>query len=140
MPDHDDRATSSDLDRLRTQPGDYEQPLDPVTDPPAISRVAWVGFLILLVVVAIGLWVWTRGVTPAPVTAAPNDTPAHAERAVASRGHRLGEPDPSRPALPELDGNVRPLPVALSRRPEPAALLTTDRRTLGRQDQLLASS
>lgn len=128
MPDHDDRATRTDLDHLRAQPGDYERPLDPVTDPPAISRVAWIGFLALLVVVAVGLWVWMRQVTPAaePVAAAAPAEPVPEERPVAATGLGIGDADPNLPALSDLDGYVRPLLAALSRHPELAALLTTD--------------
>lgn len=129
MADHDDGAERRDLDQLRTQPGDYEQPLDLVADQPAISRVAWIGFLILVTVVAVGLWVWLRDAPPTSGPAAVTadaDVAEPGERPIATAGLGVGDPDASLPALSDLDAYVRPLLAALSRRPELAALLTTD--------------
>lgn len=129
MPDHDDRVTRPDPDQLRPHADGDLPPSDPRYDPPAVSRIAWIGLVALLVAVAAGLWFWLRddSADPAPV-AATTTTPADPveRRAAALTGLGIGEPDPDLPSLSQLDGYVRPLLAALSRRPELAALLATD--------------
>jgi hypothetical protein len=129
MPDHDDRVTRPDLDQLRPHADGDLPPTDPVRDPPAVSRFAWIGLVALLVVVAAGLWVWLRDdpAAPVPVAEAPTTAAEPVERrAVSQTGLGIGEPDPDLPPLSQLDAYVRPLLAALSRRPELAALLATD--------------
>lgn len=129
MPDHDDRVTRADPDQLRPY-ADGDLPPDPVHDPPAVSRFAWIGLVVLLLVVAAGLWFFLRDATPAPASSAAEPAATDAapvERPVAgAAGLGVGEPDPDLPPLSQLDAYVRPLLAALSRRPELAALLASD--------------
>lgn len=117
-----------DLDRLRGRDDGREPLQEPLRDYKPDNRLAWMGFLVLLAVVAIGLWLWGPRSTQSPSEAVgrvPVDEVV--ERAAPEmRGLGVGEPDADLPALGDMDGYVRPMLSALSRRPELAALLATD--------------
>ena len=116
-----------DLDRLRGQDDGRPALEAPVLEHKASTRVAWLGLIVLLLAVGVGLWFWAPRTSESPaesvgrVPAEPLSAPS-----VASTGLGKGEPDPNLPGLDSLDSYVRPLLAALSSRPELAALLASD--------------
>ncbi len=117
-----------DLDRLRGSDDGRDALEEPLTNYHPRSRVPWVGLILLLTAVAIGLWWWAPRSTPTPAPdAATSPVPAATERPADPRsGLGIGDPDPALPGLGDLDGYVRPILAALSSRPELAALLASD--------------
>lgn len=117
-----------DLDRLRGR-DDARDPLeDPLIAYQPSNRVPWVGFLVLLVLVALGVWYWAPRTARSPAEAV-GRLPTEEVVTPDSSGADLaaGMADPNLPPLGgELDAYVRPLLSALSSRPELAALLASD--------------
>ena len=117
-----------DLDRLRGR-DDGRAPLEaPLRDGKPDNRLAWIGLIALVVIIAGGLWWWAPQPTQSPAEAVGRvPTEEVVERSVPEiSGLGVGAADPNLPPLGELDGYVRPLLSALSSRPELAALLTSD--------------
>ncbi len=117
-----------DFDRLRGSDDGRDALEEPLTDYHPRSRAPWIGLILLLTAVAIGLWWWAprSTPTPAPVVATPPVPAATEPPADPRSGLGIGDPDPSLPELGDLDGYVRPILAALSSRPELAALLASD--------------
>jgi hypothetical protein len=117
-----------DLDRLRGSDDGRDALEEPLSNYHPRSRVPWIGLILLLAAVAIGLWWWAPRSTPTPAPVAPSTpVPAATEPPTEPRsGLGIGEPDPALPGLDDLDGYVRPILAALSSRPELAALLASD--------------
>ncbi len=119
---------NDELDRLRGRDDGTLAPEEPLHSDKPDNRVAWIGLIALVVVIAGGLWWWAPQPTQSPAEAVGRVPPEEiVERAVPEiRGLGMGAPDANLPALGELDGYVRPLLAALSSRPELAALLASD--------------
>lgn len=114
-----------DFDRLRT--GDEnDRPQEPILEPTPSRTPLVVLALIVLAIAVIAWWLTSRQPTPSePVAAtAAKESPVPAQPSVHGLG--IGDPDPSLPALDDLDAYIRPLLAALTARPELAALLATD--------------
>ena len=117
-----------DLDRLRGR-DDARDPLaEPLRDYKPDNRIAWIGLIVLVLVVALGLWWWAPRTAQSPAEAVGQVPTEEVVERVApqAQGLGIGAPDPNLPALGDLDGYVRPLLSALSSRPELAALLASD--------------
>ncbi len=116
-----------DLDRLRGRDDGRPALEEPPLEHKASTRAAWIGLVVLLLIVAVGLWLWAPRTAESPAESV-GRVPADpvAEPAVTPSRLGTGEPDPNLPGLGALDGYVRPLLAALSSRPALAALLTSD--------------
>ena len=120
---------NDELDRLRGRDEGNVPLEEPLPTHTPDNRYAWMGFAALVVVVAVGLWLWAPRSSRSPAEAVgrvPVDDAITEPVAEAPRGLGVGAPDPNLPPLGALDGYVRPLLAALSKRPELAALLATD--------------